>query len=223
MDEFIFDDELEEVGAEIEAHCPRCRLDTSHVVVTKYEDEVRRVQCSVCSETHSFRKPRGDAEDELEPKKKAARPKPTWEQVMQKSKKTPRAYSVSDSYGELDIVDHPKFGKGYVTDHLGLDKIEVTFQSEVRVLIHNRKNLNLPLLQSGTPATMDRKRSSGRARPTASKAARPAKTEKKAKPAKTASKAKPRPQASKSKRSVTTSKSKKSPKAKKATTAKRKK
>lgn len=222
MDEFIFDDELEEVGAEIEAHCPRCRLDTSHVVVTKYEDEVRRVQCSVCSETHSFRKPRGDADDELEPKqKKAARPKPTWEQVMQKSKKTPRPYSVSDSYGELDVIDHPKFGMGYVTDHLGLDKIEVTFQNEVRVLIHNRKNLNLPLLQGAPPPNGNRKRSTGRARPQA-KAARPAVQKKPAKAA--TAKTKTRAPASKPKRvAAPAKKAPNAKKAKKASSAKRKK
>ena len=46
-------------GGEIEAYCPKCRTDTTHVILESYGDEVRRVQCSVCSDTHAFKSPRG--------------------------------------------------------------------------------------------------------------------------------------------------------------------
>jgi hypothetical protein len=151
MEDFIFDDDVDEVGAEVEAHCPKCKADTTHVVISKYEDEIRRVQCNPCGDVHSFRKPRGEAEDDLvEPpvtKKKAAKAKPTWEQVMAKSKKQPRAYAIGEYFKELEILTHPKFGVGYVTENIGDDKIEVTFQTDKRVLVHNRKNLSLPFLR----------------------------------------------------------------------------
>ncbi|MEO9194624.1 MAG: hypothetical protein ABI445_13270 [Polyangia bacterium] len=83
-------------------------------------------------------------------KKKATKQKPTWDQVMAKSKKPPRPYGIGEYFKELEIVSHPKFGVGYVTDNIGSDKIEVTFQTDKRVLIHNRKGLNLPVLAMTT-------------------------------------------------------------------------
>ena len=145
MEEFIFDDEMNDVGAEIEAHCPKCHS-TGHTIVSKYEDEVRRVQCNSCGHVHPYKKPRDDDEAEMPPtKKKAAKAKPTYDQIMAKSKKPARAYNIGEYFKELEIVSHPKFGVGYVTENIGNDKIEVTFQTDKRVLIHNRKGMNLPV------------------------------------------------------------------------------
>jgi hypothetical protein len=148
MEDFIFDDDVDDVGAEVEAHCPKCKADTTHVIISKYEDEIRRVQCNPCGDVHAYRKPRGEGEEaEAEPAKpsKKVKAKPTWDQVMAKSKKQPRAYALGEYFKEMEILSHPKFGVGYVTENIGLDKIEVTFQADKRVLIHNRKGLNLPV------------------------------------------------------------------------------
>src|SRR5207247_1227403 len=146
--DFIFDDDAEEVGSEIEAFCPKCKADTTQVIISKYEDEIRRVQCNPCGDVHAFRKPRGESDDEppepISVKKRAAKVKPTWEQVMAKAKKQPKLYVVAEQYGENDLISHPKFGTGLVSDVIGLDKMEVTFQAEKRVLIHNRKGMSLP-------------------------------------------------------------------------------
>ena len=63
--DFMFEDEVDEVGSDVEAYCPKCKGDTTHVVISKYEDEIRRVQCNPCGDVHSFRKPRGDVEDDV--------------------------------------------------------------------------------------------------------------------------------------------------------------
>jgi hypothetical protein len=152
MEEFIFDDDVDEVGAEVEAHCPKCKADTQHVVVSKYEDEIRRVQCNPCGDVHPYRKPRGDSDEELEPtpaqKKKAAKAKPTWDQVMAKhAKKQPKAYALGEYFKEGEVLSHPKFGAGFVSENIGDDKIEVTFKDEKRVLVHNRKGLTLPFMR----------------------------------------------------------------------------
>ncbi len=154
MEDFIFDDDVDEVGAEVEAHCPKCKADTTHVVISKYEDEIRRVQCNPCGDVHGYRKPTGEPEEEAPepaPKKKAAKAKPTYEQVMAKNKKPPKAYNISEYFKEMEILSHPKFGIGYITENIGDDKIEVTFQIDKRVLIHNRKNLTLPFLRPLNP------------------------------------------------------------------------
>ena len=151
MEEFIFDDDVDEVGAEVEAHCPKCKADTQHVVVSKYEDEIRRVQCNPCGDVHPYRKPRGEGEEEeVAPpvKKKAVKAKPTWEQVMAKhAKKQPKAYQLGEYFKEMEVLSHPKFGLGFVTENIGDDKIEVTFKDDKRVLVHNRKGLTLPFMR----------------------------------------------------------------------------
>jgi hypothetical protein len=154
MEEFIFDDDVEDVGAEIEAHCPKCRSDTTHVIVSKYEDEVRKVQCNTCSDVHGYKKPRGESEEEeaaAPASKKKVKAKPTYDQVMAKQKKPPRAYAINEFFKEPEVLTHPKFGLGFVSDNIGEDKIEVSFQTEKRVLIHNRKNMNLPILREINP------------------------------------------------------------------------
>lgn len=223
MEEFIFDDDADEVGAEVEAHCPKCKADTPHVVVSKYEDEIRRVQCNPCGDVHPYRKPRGDAEeDEPEKPKKKVKAKPTWDQIMAKQKnKPPRPYAVGEFFKENEVLSHPKFGTGFVSENIGDDKIEVTFQNDKRVLIHNRKNLNLPFLRVNQPAQRAAKPGKGKAAsakaaaaaaPASKAAARPAAKKPAAKPAAATKPARPagkpaKPQAAKAKKPVVTKKS----------------
>jgi len=173
MDEFIFDDDVDDVGAEVEAHCPKCRADTTHVVVSKYEDEIRRVQCNPCGDVHAYRKPKGETPEEEEapttPKKKQ-KARPTWEQMMAKAKKGPRPYAINEYYKENEVLSHPKFGNGFISENIGEDKIEVTFQTDKRVLIHNRKNLTLPFLRPLAPPSQGKKgKQKGAARPASKK------------------------------------------------------
>jgi len=145
----LFDDDQDEVGSEIEAYCPspRCKADTNHTVISMYEDEIRRVQCQVCSDVHAFRKPRGDTvetTEEVVARRKLSR-KPTWEeamtQVTEQELASCRPYSIRDTYEEMDVVSHPKFGTGFVTELLPDNKVEITFKDERRVLVHNRSDL----------------------------------------------------------------------------------
>jgi len=146
--DFIFEEDMDEVGSDIEAYCPKCKADTAHTVITKYEEEVRRVQCSTCGDVHAYRKPRGEVEEEQpEPvaaKKRAAAKKPSWQEAVTKAGNravgNARPYTIRDHYHEGDIVSHPKFGVGFVTE-ITENKAEVTFQDERRVLVHNRPDL----------------------------------------------------------------------------------
>src|SRR5262249_30525049 len=148
-DSFIFDDDIEEIGADVDAFCPKCKADTTHVVITKYEDEIRRVQCNACSDVHAYRKPRGEAEEEGTGE--AERPtrggrkvqkKATFEEFFAKHDQAlARPYSFRDTYVENDIVHHPKFGIGFASETMEDDKVEITFQDSRRILVHNRKAL----------------------------------------------------------------------------------
>src|SRR5215831_13519914 len=153
--DFMFEDEVDEVGSDVEAYCPKCKGDTTHVVISKYEDEIRRVQCNPCGDVHSYRKPRGDVEDDVpEPiaaKKRAMMKKHSWEEFFAKhSEKNARFYYFREQYTENIIVTHPKFGKGFVSEVLSDSKVEITFKDSRRVLVHNRKDMpSLPLAAEG--------------------------------------------------------------------------
>jgi hypothetical protein len=153
--DFMFEDEVDEVGSDVEAYCPKCKGDTTHVVISKYEDEIRRVQCNPCGDVHSFRKPRGDVEDDVpEPiaaKKRAMLKKHSWEEFFAKhSDKNAKPYEFRERYTDNAIVTHPKFGKGFVTEVVSDSKVEITFKDSRRVLVHNRKDMpGLPLAAEG--------------------------------------------------------------------------
>jgi hypothetical protein len=188
--DFMFEDEVDEVGSDVEAYCPKCKADTTHVVISKYEDEIRRVQCNPCGDVHSFRKPRGEVEEDVpEPiaaKKRAMLKKATWEEFFAKhGEKDGRPYEFREAYTENIIVTHPKFGRGFVSEVLSDSKVEITFKDARRVLVHNRKDMpGLPLAAEGDgiPST------GAKAKAAKSKAAREAAA---AKPAPAAAAAKP--------------------------------
>jgi len=144
--DFMFEDEVDEVGSDVEAFCPKCKADTTHVVISKYEDEIRRVQCNPCGDVHSYRKPRGEAEDDIpEPvaaRKRAMMKKFTWEEFFAKhGEKDAKPYEFRECYRENQILFHPKFGKGFVSEVVSESKVEITFADARRILVHNRKDI----------------------------------------------------------------------------------
>lgn len=146
----IFEEDADEVGGEIEAYCPspRCKADTTHTIISMYEDEVRRVQCVVCGEVHAYRKPRGDGVEEAGDgtAKKSAPKRMTWDDAMARATDGDlancRPYSIRDAYEEGDVVHHPVFDIGFVVELLPDNKVEVIFRDGgSRVLVHNRGDL----------------------------------------------------------------------------------
>ena len=62
-------------------------------------------------------------------------------QVTQADLANCRPYSIRDTYEELDVVSHPKFDIGFVTELLPDNKVEITFKDARRVMVHNRGDL----------------------------------------------------------------------------------
>src|ERR1041384_5316674 len=146
----IFEEDADEVGGEIEAYCPspRCKADTTHTIISMYEDEVRRVQCVVCGEVHAYRKPRGDGIEEAGDgaARKASQRRMTWDDAMARATDADlgncRPYSIRDAYEEGDVVHHPVFDIGFVIELLPDNKVEVIFRDGgSRILVHNRGDL----------------------------------------------------------------------------------
>lgn len=177
--DFMFEDDVDEVGSDVEAYCPKCKADTTHVVISKYEDEIRRVQCNPCGDVHSFRKPRGEAEEDMpEPvaaRKRALLKKMTWEEFFAKNgEKNAKPYEFRETYRENAIVFHPKFGKGYISEVVSESKVEITFADARRILVHNRKDIpGSPVGREddGLPSTTPAPKVTGKAAKAAEKAA----------------------------------------------------
>jgi hypothetical protein len=113
-----------------------------------YEDEVRRVQCVVCGEVHAYRKPRGDGPEEggEHAAKKSHARRVTWDDAMGRASEADlancRPYSIRDAYEEGDVVHHPHFDIGFVTELLPDNKVEIIFrEGGSRILVHNRGDL----------------------------------------------------------------------------------
>jgi hypothetical protein len=144
--EFIFEEDIFEVGAEIDAYCSRCKIDTPHTVLTKYEEEIRSVLCTTCNTTHAYRPPRGESEEEApEPvavRRRQSSHKLSWADATKHVDATSlRFYSPKESYSAGETVDHPTFGLGYISDVLNDMKLEAVFKDGPRILVHNRKDL----------------------------------------------------------------------------------
>src|SRR5438046_2949502 len=146
----IFEEDADEVGGEIEAYCPspRCKADTTHTIISMYEDEVRRVQCVVCGEVHAYRKPRGDGVEEGTAEggsKKPSARQLSWDDAMGRTADADldncRPFTIRDQYEEGDVVHHPRYDIGFVVELLPDNKLKMIFRdNSARVLIHNQSN-----------------------------------------------------------------------------------
>lgn len=138
-------------GQEIDAWCTRCRLDLGHRIVALVTGVPKRVVCMTCGSEHNYRAPKSE---EAQAKTKPARAlaakatggapkKPTskvaareeWEAAV-RSGRPFRVYAASNRFSPGELVQHTKFGDGFVRDLAGADKIIVAFSDGDRTLIH---------------------------------------------------------------------------------------
>lgn len=50
-----------------------------------------------------------------------------------------KKYHMKSRYEQFDLIDHPKFGLGFVKDFLGRDKMLVFFADKERIMLMNFK------------------------------------------------------------------------------------
>ncbi|MFU8805795.1 MAG: hypothetical protein ACNA8W_18420 [Bradymonadaceae bacterium] len=63
-----------------------------------------------------------------------------WAKLNKKSGgRSARPYAIATELTENDVVDHPRFGIGYVIQILSPTKVEVLFEEGVKRLVHNQK------------------------------------------------------------------------------------
>jgi hypothetical protein len=135
------------VGGEVDAFCTRCKMDLAHTILAMVGTKPVRVRCNTCGGDHAFRGPPGATERKsassaatkrAAPKEKVAKVVVSFDDVLAgKDVAHSVPYSVRETFKLEQVINHPTFGQGFVSAVRG-DKVDITFRSEVRTLIHGR-------------------------------------------------------------------------------------
>lgn len=144
------------VGDNIDAYCLKCKLLLAHVVLFKVNGVVSRVKCKTCGAEHKYRPGAGEVKQggaEKKPAaKKTASSKKTdasklsdgqialqWDLKSRNRKpEIPiRRYSIQETYSVNEVIDHPKFGVGFVEKILSDKSMSVLFNDSIKLLAMN--------------------------------------------------------------------------------------
>jgi hypothetical protein len=142
------------VGKEVLSLCSKCKLTLAHIIASmKSPTVVDKVVCKTCKGTHSFKDPSSKApkksvnrliSQHKSPSSKSKKSSETqqalWERMMNGAKAQFLDYAISTEFKSGDIIKHPSFGDGFVERSIDQNKIEVIFQAETKILLHNKKS-----------------------------------------------------------------------------------
>lgn len=139
------------VGGEVDAFCTRCELMLAHTIHALLAGKPVKVECNTCHSVHRYRSPpggsgtgtrrasagsRGGASSESAREKAAVA---NFEEVLAgKNVAAAQPYSPKKRFVLGDVIDHGVFGRGFVSAVRDGDKLEITFRSDVKVLVHGR-------------------------------------------------------------------------------------
>ena len=129
-----------DAGMDTDAYCGKCKLVLAHVIIAMRGARPARVECKTCNAVHAFKEeaPR-KATRRATTRDSAGAALAAYEGLME-GRDISRAtkYKLSEPFDVDDILDHKTFGLGLVTRLLSDNKIEVTFQTGSKVLVHAR-------------------------------------------------------------------------------------
>jgi hypothetical protein len=131
------------VGGEVDSFCTKCEMVLAHTVHAVVDGRPVKVECNTCHGVHRYKGPAG-APAARSAAAKAARPareKPiaiAFEELLAARRNAPQPYSPKKTFRVDDVVDHPTFGRGFVSAIRDAGKVEITFRSDVKVLVHGR-------------------------------------------------------------------------------------
>ncbi len=134
------------VGGEVDAFCTRCELTLAHTVHAVVSGRPVKVECNTCHVVHRYRDPPGSAAraaraaggPRAERPARERAPVVAFDELLASKAGTAQPYSPKRTYAVDEVVDHPTFGRGFVSAIRDGGKIEVTFRSDVKLLVHGR-------------------------------------------------------------------------------------
>lgn len=134
------------VGGEVDSFCTKCSMTLAHTIIAMVGGRPVKVECNTCHGVHRFR---GDAPSASPGPARAARagPRPARErpvvrsfeeELRGKNLAMAQRYSSKATYQLDQVIEHPTFGLGWVSAVRDATKVEVTFRTEVKVLVHGK-------------------------------------------------------------------------------------
>jgi len=125
-------------GDQVEARCTKCRRNTNHTIVVIMDEVPFRVQCNICERQHNYRLPvEPGAKKKAAPQKSPARNTESkkWEAQCESLQDKPvKKYSIDGEYKVGDLISHQSFGLGVVQRLAGSQKVEILFESGLKIM-----------------------------------------------------------------------------------------
>jgi len=130
------------VGGEVDALCTRCELTLAHTVHAVVAGRPVKVECNTCHNVHRYRGSAGNGVRTGASAARGVRARPevvAFDALLAERRVADASpYSIGRTYAVDDVLDHPIFGRGFVSAIRDGGKIEVTFRSDVKLLVHAR-------------------------------------------------------------------------------------
>lgn len=129
---------MAKVGGEVDAFCARCQLLLAHTVIAMVGAVPVKVECNTCKAVHRYR-------GASSPSRPAARkgsargPTRSFDEMLAEHAVEPRRYAPTVTFAAGDVVDHATFGRGFVSEVKDPGKVEVTFRTGVKTLVHGKR------------------------------------------------------------------------------------
>ncbi len=136
---------LPPVAKSFYTHCKKCETDRYHTVLAHPTNTTAKIKCEVCAKTSTWK-----AQSSAAAKKRAATEaagrsprarnshKEQWNTLCGADVKAEEHdYNLKKKFEANTVLKHPKFGRGFIRS-TQTDKIEVVFEDEVKMLMHNR-------------------------------------------------------------------------------------
>jgi hypothetical protein len=116
----------------------------AHTIVAMEGSRIARVQCNTCKGDHVYRAgPPGEGRPASR-SSSTATARPTTivttydEKIRGRELSAAKPYNVKDAYKADELLRHPTFGLGIVLAVRGLQKVEVMFPTDVKILLQNK-------------------------------------------------------------------------------------
>jgi hypothetical protein len=136
------------VGGEVDGFCTRCEMTLAHTIIAMVNGRPAKVECNTCHGVHRFRGELPGAGGTKKPSQPAGpaprrarerAPTISFDEALRgKDLATAQRYSPRATYRIDQVIEHPTFGLGWVSAVRDATKVEVTFRTEVKVLVQGK-------------------------------------------------------------------------------------
>ena len=134
------------VGGEVDSWCTKCEMNLAHTIHAVVDAKPVKVECNTCHAVHKYRSPPGAKPVKTIANRPAAARSTASEKrtvsfeelLRERDLASATRYSPKTSYKVDQVIEHPTFGLGFVSAVRDAQKIEVTFRTDVKVLVHGK-------------------------------------------------------------------------------------